>query len=135
MSEVTKDIFSEPDFFENQHIREGEYRPGLLLGMADYEIIEDNDVQVVIGATIDPEDVYGATAQYMHIKLWTKTIYFNKSSRQVEKVKGHPVVSAEELTPDLQIDGKSVKENDLTFVTICKDIDSSPEFELPECSK
>lgn len=125
----------EIEVFDYQYIDLGERRPGLLSGMVDYEVIEDNDEQVVIRATIDPEDVYGTASGYMYTKSWTKTIYYNKNSQQVVKVEGHLIINAEELMPNFEIDGKSVTENDITIVTEYRDINSSQEFDLPEGSE
>lgn len=132
MSKITKDEFSDPEIFEIQYIGEGERRPGLLLGMIDYEIIEENDDQVVIEATIDPEVLYGASAEYMYIKSWTKTIYFAKSIQQVDKVEVRQIIDAAYLMPDLKIDGKLVEENEITYITLYMNINSSYDFALPE---
>jgi hypothetical protein len=131
-SETTKEEYQDPEIFETLYIGEGEHRPGLLLGMVEYEVIEDNDEQVIIKAIIDPEEVYGAYAEYLHIKSWNKTIYFNKGSQKVEKVEEHQIVNAEELLQNLEIEGNLVKENDVTTVSEYRNINSSQDFDLPE---
>ncbi|QSX08223.1 hypothetical protein J0B03_10560 [Alkalibacter rhizosphaerae] len=132
VSEITEETYPEPALFDSLYIGNGERTQGILLGMVDYEILEDTDEQVVIKATINPEEVHGAAIEYMYIKSLTQTVYYNKDTQQVIKVEDHQLVNTQELSPNMVIDGKSVYEQDLTIVSEYKNINSSPDFELPK---